>query len=500
MMMTLAKMPPRSLGSHRPRPGGTWRGSGVALLLFAVASGCSCSGEGIDAATSSSEGSGGVGGGAPVSVVVTTGATAPTGSSSSAATTTTGGGAGGHSGACAAWPGWEDYDDVFPEAGYCVPSSPAHLPEPITWEPCPADFGFTQGCRQMAHPWAPNFGRPFANVASVDASGTDVVLQVQRVAETASPAYVELVTGHADGPLLTSLRSTLANFEKMAWGIPKSRGIHEGHTLLSVFDTEEVSAFNFREALVGGPVSQLRPDVLVSWESSGGKAIAVSSTLWGWRSPATVAIGRWGEPAVEITGTGPTSGLYFWNSFATWETGDSLVGGHVLAYDASLPSPTHYPLITSPGPLDLVAGFGTDGVHMAWLRGHGKTEPYAPYPHLDLMTAPFSKNPAALAATAQKRLSIPTDAVPVTHTAVGCGHVAYGYEGRHVLLVRLSDGAWWEFPSQHCVSPAQTASCFGNPLAITCSEVFIDTTDSGHGNVARVELSALGPPNPPQPP
>jgi hypothetical protein len=130
--------------------------------------------------------------------------------------------------------------------------------------------------------------------------------------------------------------------------------------------------------------------------------------------------------------------------------------------------------------------FGTDGVDMVWLQGEGKDPNSGNYPTLDVMTAPFTTDPALL--QPRRLRSHNYDAMDSLPFKVGCGY-AVG-SGTQVSVVRLSDGYAWYLPHT-------TPMDFGIPVGATCEDVFVAGVFDGDVNVARIRIDSLGPGLPP---
>jgi hypothetical protein len=140
------------------------------------------------------------------------------------------------------------------------------------------------------------------------------------------------------------------------------------------------------------------------------------------------------------------------------------------------------------------ADFGTDGVDMLWVEGIGRSQGgigqrFATY---DIMTAPYTTDAAAV----QKRRlrSSLFGAFRGSPFSVGCGYAARDYEDettQGLRVIRLSDGWSWKLQTE------MNARYWQAPVAVTCSEVFVNTLTPDGFNLARVRLDSLGTGEPP---
>jgi hypothetical protein len=148
------------------------------------------------------------------------------------------------------------------------------------------------------------------------------------------------------------------------------------------------------------------------------------------------------------------------------------------------------------------SGFGTDGVDMVWSEAYGRTNTQVKiYDNYEIWTAKYTAAPVQLEATKRRLRSEYLGSHPERNT-VGCGYTAHkiyppsswGKSG--FRLTRLSDGVSWEVttPDEATIF---TGLRFGEPLAITCDEIFVLGAVASHFEVARIRLDSLGPGLPP---
>ena len=142
------------------------------------------------------------------------------------------------------------------------------------------------------------------------------------------------------------------------------------------------------------------------------------------------------------------------------------------------------------------ASFGADEKDMVWVEGRDRPPTESTYPTQSIMTAPLTADPEAV----EPRRLRSWQGVSITggHPAVGCGYAAFMHGvadiTEQLLIVRLSDGVSWVLRN-----PDGRPWAWGDPLAVTCEEVFARTSSSSHANqgIRRIRLDSLGPGLPP---
>ncbi len=448
----------------------------VALLLL----GCSC--EDADEPTStSSTGSDSSGSGAGSMVSGST-----TGSSS-------GTGAGEVGGAppdepCPNWPGWAKWDDWASAQPFCYAVDPASTVAPIEWEACDKLAAMPTGCKQMKLDW-PHDAIAMAVVASVfiESSGAPIISfgRVNRSAE--EPNFIMPMVAEANGVVRSALLDTRKSPTTYAWGYSTSlRGVGELRALMQVASIDDSES----EALVGLLAGEPRPVLEYGFTTPGGHGFAASTDIWGTWDSNRILIAKWGEEPQEVWGPEQSgyqqTRLMPFGEFATWHEGDA-EHSNLIAWN---PEDGAYPFISF-GNDDTqgAEAIGTDGVDMVWIQSSGRL-PNGDYAVRDVMTSPFTTDPQAL--DPRRLRSYPDTYTNNRPTAVGCGYAAFSYTPGKVMVIRLADGYWWQLGNNAC---SLGDFCFEEPYAITCDEIFLQ---GGVGmNIARVELSALGDPNPP---
>ncbi len=451
-----------------------------ALLLL----GCSCD----DGVTDSFGGSGATSTGG-------TGSSNSTTSGGPATTTSTGTGAGGAGpdDPCAGWPGWASWDDFAPEVPFCYAIDPAASVAPIEWVPCDPLSGMTSGCREMKVDWPWAQQAIGAASAFLEADGTVALLFTRANVSSIQPTFIMPIYAAADGPVRAALLDRRAVPEDYAWFLSTSmRGVGEGRATLEVAGLGAEPPLDAQIGLVAG---QPRPFVEQVLTLGGGHYFGATGDIWGISNAYAVQIARWGEEPVEVWG-GVQSGLQNvqfvpFGEFASWREGNYDLHSVV----AWTPDRGAYRLIDHHvDPSQSAEGFTTDGVHMTWVHREGRASGKGPFPVNDIVAAPYEEDPALLTPTRLR--TYPSAYVAIGPGAVGCGYAGYSYEPGKVLITRIADGYWWELPSSGCTGPNFTGDwCFEHPYLITCEEVFL--RGGAPMNVARVEIAALGDPNPP---
>lgn len=384
--------------------------------------------------------------------------------------------------------GWlrVDFDPDYDCRFYSAPS-PEKMPPPIVWEPCIAPLPAGLDCRHMKVEWqAPDTGAfGFTRSGYVDAAG-HVLLGIHR--ELMSK-YYDLVA-EADGPVRHAVSSPVG-----------------GPCYLT-----ETSA---SAAHVAYLASRRTPNLDIQrWGAIGGPVADVARVLVSYPNQGTGG-GRGyfaGRDAFFEYGTGgPT--VYDWTAAIVEKLAINAPGqfGRSMFQDASLflsvRNLTYGRVMiwTQPGGVqDLISygndvshyatDVGTDGADLVWVEGTGRTESGTPFDKYDLMAAPYVTKQSDL----QKRRVSSADegGLGTAPTIVGCGFaartaIAPGKDG--VRITRLSDGRTWRLLDD-------AMHHWQAPVVITCTEVFIGTTNAIGGrfvpNLARVRLDSLGPGEP----
>ena len=391
------------------------------------------------------------------------------------------------------WPGWETWDDFAPSCDLCVPTPEAALPAPIEWEPCDPLANMPVGCRQMKVDW-PYYATPFGYGVGGDVASTgQVLLQLMRMSDVASPPWQMMLLAEADGPVRSALLHLSGADDCWLYNHDRA-GVRNGSHAFRV--QEGSKAEPHREAVVGGAATEARPHAQWLWHESYGHPVTASDAVWATWDSVRIGVARWGEPWQEVF-SGVQTGMQqvqprAWHDFVHWSSSDGFDYIGVMAWT---PEREVYPFLMFPGDFTRgVEGFGTDGEHMAWVYEEGGTPGEGtPYPTRSIMVSPFTTDPAALAPVRLRSYPYPW---PITvGFTVGCGYAGLQTDGGVAFIVRLSDGWSWTLtlPSP----PVAGTWRWGAVYAITCDEVFVRGNLAPKMNVARVRLDALGPGVPP---
>jgi hypothetical protein len=302
-----------------------------------------------------------------------------------------------------------------------------------------------------------------------------------------------MVVADADGPVHSAFLESVPATMGCMMAIPESfGGVHEGKYAGNILGTDPQANYGsvFPEAMWGGDLDQLRPQVLLSWPASIGHAIAVSSKHFcAYQSDGAVSMAPWGGPlstvypAANVVGGAQQTALEIWGDWATWESGDGTYHSR-LAWSPA--SGTYHYFWYGGDASQGATGLGTDLKDMVWT--------FASTAGAAVMTAPYAQDPSTIQ---PKRLRSYIGHV-IEPWIVGCGRAAHMVTPGKVMIVRLSDGYSWLLSTTSCTGPgAANGYCFGKPYALTCDELFVRGGIGLAANIARVRFNALGAGMPP---
>ena len=366
-------------------------------------------------------------------------------------------------GPCAAGPEWVHWDGYDPTCGICVRAADAPPVEPVTWEACSGWNDRPAGvqCEQLKLTWEPDSDGHHLGGAYVAASPNGTLMMQRR-----TPYGSVWVAASADGPVQAAV------LEGAACSVA-ARSVGDDAIFLTVEPWgsqpgDVVAGYFYLK--YGQPVPLAAGGPFLE----GQDGITFRDGFARLRDEITVYLAPEYEPRLVQT---VTPGLYetaltsfqgtlFWNEGAlstnhVWEwTRD---GGTVRLLD---------------GGTDLkqgMADFSTDGVDMVWAYAHGRsgTSPDERFQYIDLMTAPYTLDPAKV--VPRRLRSLPTRVYGVDPTVTGHGFTAR-MSGRdddnlQLQIVRLADGAAWTF-----VSPGGGPGwSWGNVLAMTAEHLYVQT-------------------------
>lgn len=397
---------------------------------------------------------------------------------------------------CPDWPGWLVYED-FPAATFCYPADASALPGLITWELCPANSGFTSGCRDMKITW-PVGKSTMEATPSIDTSVTPPLLQYTRNSIVPGPPYYRMmIVTELDGPAHTAFLDPSPNLNGYIFNNSTvMMGVRNGRYIERILDYGMIE--HPPETIIGAGVDTLKPTILWSTPSGDGHGFGTSDTQWGTFDSYEIDIAAIGGKLTKVLNGGSVGGLqqtnlYFWHDLALWQSGD-LTQSNIMAYT---PTKGLFTFITFDGDYAQSAkAIGTDGTDMVWVHGSQRQPPDLIYPVQDIVTSPYTEDPTSLNPVRLRSFPV-TNATNATYWpfAVGCGYAAYSYTLGHALVVRLSDGWSWDLPASGCVQ-GPSEWCWQEVYAVTCDEVFLRGAYDLQ-TIARVRLDALGPGMPP---
>jgi hypothetical protein len=383
-----------------------------------------------------------------------------------------------------------------------IPEDPETMMDPLEWEPCSPGVPVDDGCQQLKRTWdsggEPKIGDVFPAIPELDLLGSTRFLRLARTSITAqgSPdSYAEWTVYELDGPGRMALR--LPVLEPVECGyqendlsegfwilapkghntVPISESPHDGAMLIDVASRQVT--LPYRDDQPGG--SAWRVGAMRLTQYSGG-------TLYLHDHAFTEQI-TLQAPGQDPLGAAATSNVNILGDAVVWEvTTSSTVG--IRAYDPVL------------GPHDLVRylddptrGAGTpatDGVDLVWMEGSGRDRNDVTYPVRDVMTSPFTTDPAAL--RPRRLRSDPSESFGASGSEfeIGCGRAAKdGVSPKDVQIVRLTDGQAWRLEHTQQLWHASTI------VGLTCDEIFlvvqtwVDGEPQG-STLQRIRFDALG--------
>lgn len=192
-----------------------------------------------------------------------------------------------------------------------------------------------------------------------------------------------------------------------------------------------------------------------------------------------------GSPIANIKGTLPMSFDWMFHDHVFWQ-GNSGRANDIGRWD---PDGGAIDFINyNFDPDHAAADFGTNGVDMVWLEGHGPPSDTSFWTTADWWTAPYVTDPSKI--VPRRLRSESPGAILGSPIAVGCGFGAFDNPWG-VRVVRLSDGWSWQL--------ANTSGWgWQQALAFSCTELFLKVAVAGPiYTMARVSLASLGPGVPP---
>jgi hypothetical protein len=373
------------------------------------------------------------------------------------------------------------------DCGFYAAPTPEKMPPRIQWDPCDPGMNVAGwACRQMATNWTPpddpNDTMVRGLAGRVDGSG-NTWLAFRRFS---GPFIFELVA-EVDGRVHTAIVGPRTSCYIGSASLAGEKVVFQA--------TRENGPTAYRVGALGGDVDKV-PLVLERYGDGIGRSyfagpnayfVYPANTLKTWTSPGTLV----------TTVPTPDPG----------QIGDPTFIGDTMFF--ALESSVYHRIkvfSVADGIRDFVSygndpekgasAIGTDGKDMVWTEASGHPSPSGPWTTIDIMTAPFTTDPAALV---KRRLRSETWQFSGNPFVVGCGYAvreaALSFSEPGVRIVRLSDGRSWRFGK--IGSDGGAPWYITSPLAITCDEVFVRFSHGYQSNVARIRLDSLGPGDPP---
>ncbi len=391
--------------------------------------------------------------------------------------------------------GWMEFTDYAPECGFYVPSSTATLPAPIEWAPCDSavqPVGI--GCRQIKVTWqGPPNNNPVGfmlNQAWISPSGV-YTMAIAR----GFPGMTYYLVADADGPVHSAL---LATKETQCRPFPED--LRDGRVVYKVYETDATGALSeYGGGALVSNLDDLKPRAYLRFHDRVAHSylVGLPGVLEVLSAPNAFVLHDW---------TNPSTALMTWSS--AQDNGlqeiPSAFEGHALFWQATSDLTSMIEdwtedagvqnLISFGNDMTQGAGsFGADPTDLVWLHGFGRgPDSGITFPAAEYVTSPFATSPGQL--VPRRLTSENPGGLGTGLMQIGCGFAAWEpVLGLRVL--RLSDGVSWLLPN-----PQGASWRWIEPMAITCSDLFAVVQFQSDGgwtsNVARVDLSSLGPGTP----
>jgi hypothetical protein len=362
----------------------------------------------------------------------------------------------------------------------------------MEWEPCAPNVR-PQGivCRQVKINWteAPlNKGNVGVEFKRAWVHGSDVTLMIGRWA----PEGVYTMFADVDGLVQNAI---LSIYPGSCPVYPDD--VHDGYYVYKVFE-------GTRGGALAGRLGELRPTFVYESTAFGAEnwvyAVGAPGVV---RNSASIDLLSWKvpyAPPTPVASPETEGGLkqnypFFFKDTLFWASDTLPINKQkVWTVQGGAKDFISFGADSSRGAADL----GTDGIDMAWVQGSNRSDPNGIFPVVDLMTAPYTTDPALLKPRKIRSISgSPFGTAPVV---VGCGfaarrtHLLTGADGgweAHVMLVRIADGQTWLLPGG-----PDPSWYYDAPIAITCNEVFL-YAHTPTQQIIRIRLDSLGPGSPP---
>lgn len=376
------------------------------------------------------------------------------------------------------WAGWGEACPLWLAGG-------DSLPAPPRWEACEG-FSPELACRRMTTDWPHGTGTALGVTPRLKVEGGKATLAFNRLAIEGSGSarsYKQWLVADVDGPT------------RFALGLPYAGD--PGCTLVEQPFGGGTAAFAVRGEGGSDTASSKVDGALIVDLASREMRVAfrndddeVSSwSAWGPTLVRAIAPAR----RAELTSGGAARALHdpdrdpeglplAGNAPLVGERGEVFfeVGrGLRRALHAFDPATGSRPLVRPPAGDGKGAGnAATDGRDLVWVQGEGDDE-RGRYQRAFIMASPHTTDPSRL--KPHRIAPTPNTSIGTSPLAIGCGRVAqWAPEG--LLIVRLRDGA-------SRLLKAPEGRKWGQPLGLTCDELFVTYFEAQATNIAR--LSAL---------
>ncbi len=380
--------------------------------------------------------------------------------------------------------GWTPYDDYAPCSSLYVPTDTSQLPQPIAWQDCEPAAGVA-GCRRIKIDWAPLPTKPTKEVftggdAAIDAEGHVYILSNRDFADADGKlGHRVTFVAEADGPVHSAILATrpdlllTVGFLAPSFSLPR----------WIAFVSEDLASGG--GGYVAGTIDKPAPTVQHHFGYGVHSASVGPLGVLDVASNATLSLLDFdtGAKLLDIqTPSLPMSFEWMFGGDVYW-FGNS---GHVADVGRWTKSGGAVDFINYGFNPEHAAGdLGTDGTDMVWVEAHGGPDDAGFFwSTADYWTSPYADDKTKL--QPRRLRSAPVGALSGDRIAVGCGYAA-SFSPGGVWVVRISDGQGWFLANNKGWD-------WQAPLAVTCSEVFVQVYVSGPiSTVARVALDQLGP-------
>lgn len=383
-----------------------------------------------------------------------------------------------------------------------IADDPETQAAPVEWEPCAAGSPAVQGCQQMTRPWPFDsygaIGDTYPSIPRLDTFTSPAVLRLLRISVDSAgsdASYAEWVAAEPNGVVRYAIRKPFTPSANCAF---QDYDLNEGMWIFAPKgdDTLPVSESPLDGAML---IDVHAKEVALIYRDER----PASST---WRAGRERLTRRSGQdlhlhdlavqddvllqsPSADALSAHSTTRIQILGQRVVWEVSSSSTLG-IRAYDPER------------GPHDLIRDLedpthgagtpGTDGIDLVWMEGRGRQPGDVTYPVRDVMTSPFTTDPAAL--EPRRLRSDPSTSFGLSETGyrVACGHAAKtGETPQDVRIVRLSDGHAWQI--LHTELTWQSSAIVG----LTCDEVFLvvqfwEDGEPMGSTIQRIRLDALG--------